>query len=351
MKRLLAIVLAVLMMLTMFASCTKEEMPENTEQGTDEQTGLGDETNAPNTDKPADGTDKPTDGTDKPADGTDKPADGTDKPADGTDKPADGTDKPADGTDTPAAGVKPVLNGTTVTFGSYPQTKVTDATLIATLSTKGIAVEKDGKFTKTVEEGGSKYFGVSDTSSGEYEWFKFEDIKWTVLAEENGAKLILCDKIMDASAFDSEDNDYSKSDIRDFLNKTFLGTAFAANQLSYIVDSTVDNSATSTGYSNPTYYSENTTDKVFLLSRADIKVESYGFASTGVADASRQKMATDYAVSRIDSYDASFGAWWWVRTPGTTATVAHRIKIDGSIHSSDVNATVGGVLPAMWIKF
>ena len=367
MKRFLAIMLAILMMLTVFASCNKgDAVPNETDEAADGETTL-DESTADVTDAPADGTDKPADGTDAPAGETDKPADGTDKPADGTDKPADGTDKPADGTDTPSSGdtgnttttgTAPVLNGKTITFGSFPQKKVTDDTLIAAIKSKGNTIEKDGTLYRTVDHEGKKYFGILANTEDTGTWFEFAPLTWTVLTQNNGQYLVLCDSIIDIMAYGDTDNKYGNSQIRTWLNGEFLKLAFADNQYAYIVDTTVDNGASSTGYSNPEYYGENTTDKVFLLSRVEVKDASYGLDS----NSSRIKYVTDYANWKINgAYDATNGAWWWLRTPSIMgADKAHGIRaidhatdssrVAGGVDSYGVTTTTGGVVPAMWIK-
>ena len=362
MKRFLAILLAILMMLTVFASCNKDSIVEDaTNEATDGETTLEDtgaDAPADGTDTPADGTDAPAGETDKPADGTDAPAGETDKPADGTDKPADGTDKPADGTDTPSSGdtgnttttgTAPVLNGTKITFGSFPKTKVTDATLINTIKSKGNSDEVDGKIYKTVEHEGKKYLGVFENGDDTGVWFEFAPLTWTVLTQSNGEYLVICDEVIYAMNYDADSNDYESSDIRKWINGWFVKTAFAINQYSYIVKKTVDNSAvTGTGYPENKPHGNNTEDMVFLLSRPEINA-----TVSGVTD--RQKVATEYAywvMGEPETYSAMSGAWWWTRTPydNDGQIAAHRIKVDGTIWYEKVSQPTGGVVPAMWIK-
>jgi hypothetical protein len=95
-----------------------------------------------------------------------------------------------------------------------------------------------------------------------------------------------------------------------------------------------------------------------LLSRAELKNELYGFATDGtVQDAKRKKQASEYAIARLNGgYDATNGAWWWMRTgaPHATDTVradlAHNIKVNGTVNNSTVSSATGGVVPAMWIN-
>ena len=71
MKKLLAVLLALMMCIGIFAACGEEKKPE-----------VKDPVDNPPVDDPADPTDKPEDPTDKPSEPTDKPEDPTDKPAD-----------------------------------------------------------------------------------------------------------------------------------------------------------------------------------------------------------------------------------------------------------------------------
>ena len=252
----------------------------------------------------------------------------------------------------------PVLNGNKVTFGSYPQSEVTDSALIIELEAKAIDWERNnGKWYANVVNDGARYIGITETDSSEAVWFKYEPITWTILEEKDGKAFLLCDMIIDAKAYSSaSNNNYEKSDIRAWLNADFINTAFGELQQTVILTTLVKNDAESTGYSSPRFDGENTNDKIFLLSRAEVK--AYGFDSNGsVKDPARQKKATAYAIAQIDgAYDASNGAWWWLRTPAPHATdveradLAHTIKIDGSLNNATVNSVQGGVVPAMWIN-
>ena len=252
----------------------------------------------------------------------------------------------------------PVLNGNKVTFGSYPQSEVTDSALIIELEAKAIDWERNnGKWYANIVNDGARYIGITGTDSSEAVWFKYEPITWTVLEKKDGKAFLLCDMIIDAKAYSSaSNNNYENSDIRAWLNADFINTAFGELQQTVILTTLVKNDAESTGYSSPRFDGENTNDKIFLLSRAEVK--AYGFDSNGsVKDPARQKKATAYAIAQIDgAYDASNGAWWWLRTPAPHATdveradLAHTIKIDGSLNNATVNSVQGGVVPAMWIN-
>ncbi len=252
----------------------------------------------------------------------------------------------------------PVLNGNKVTFGSYPQSEVTDSTLIIALEAKATDWEhNNGKWYANIVNDGARYIGITETDSSEAVWFKYEPITWTVLEKKDGKAFLLCDMIIDAKAYSSaSNNNYENSDIRAWLNADFINTAFDELQRELIITTLVKNDAESTGYAKPRFSGENTNDKIFLLSRVEVK--AYGFNSNGaIEDPARQKEATAYAIAQINgAYNASNGAWWWLRTPAPHATdekradLAHTIKINGSMNNATVKSVQGGVVPAMWIN-
>ena len=77
-----------------------------------------------------------------------------------------------------------------------------------------------------------------------------------------------------------------------------------------------------------------------------------GFASDSV----RVKKVTDYAKSQGAFANAENVDWWWLRTPSYAAAtpqkndLVHNVKVAGSLWSTNVAVTSGGVVPAMWIK-
>ena len=158
--------------------------------------------------------------------------------------------------------------------------------------------------------------------------------------------------IIGGMAYDGTNNNYENSDIRAWLNAEFINTAFDALQRELIATTEVNNGKDSTGYTAPKFYGNNTNDKVFLLSRAEVKVEAYGITS----NTARAKKVTDYAKSQGAYADANNAGWWWLRTPAPNSSnsskddMVHRIKLDGSIHSSNAMQSTGGVVPAIWVN-
>lgn len=168
-------------------------------------------------------------------------------------------------------------------------------------------------------------------------WFKYEPIKWRVLeSEDNNNYRVITDLILDSQEYysslnerngatdynnssDAETiyaNNYKHSNIRKFLNTTFINSAFTLNQQSSINTMTVDNSSSST-YRDLDYHSqivdnpyacENTQDKMTLISWYE--TTPFGYLQY---NEDLQASATDYA--KCQGLHSSIYAKWWMRSP------------------------------------
>ena len=276
------------------------------------------------------------------------------------------------------------LSGAHVNFGDWPQTiKAADVTVDETKSvTVGAFTyyygSDDAWYAKCAEnafETGYKYSDntdVAQASSNSTKYFKVEPIKWRVLTDNyNGKKLLLAENILAAHRYAASSNNYKNSEIREWLNGTFLGAAFTASAQSQIATTTVDNSARSTNpdanatawnSGNNGYACENTSDKIFLLSEQEMTKDGYGFAAYyvykddvyGTTESTRIRMTTDYAKSSgaYQSSTAGCGGWWWLRSPYYDySSHAREVDYDGSAGNIfNVNSSQAGVVPALCIE-
>ncbi len=256
--------------------------------------------------------------------------------------------------------------GDIVEFGSYPQSEVTDSSLVSVLDGvsknwvsygyysgtgcyatgygTGYATMVQGDWMKYADftYNGTKYRAVtfsqyrpystcvtsSPDNSYQYNngytpnnvyYFKYEPLKWRVLDPSTG--LVLCESIIDSQAYSNtiyEDNvnirycndaghtryanDYATSSIRTWLNNDFYNTAFSSSQKACILTSELDNKA-KTSYSK--YDSETTYDKVFLLSWSEMQNTAYGFPANWDSSYARQAKGTDYAKCQGLDVDSS----------------------------------------------
>ncbi len=300
-----------------------------------------------------------------------------------------------------------------VTFGLWPQTIKADSVTVNESETETHGAftyckGSDGEWYAKIKEnayiysdGEYKYSDgttVAQSSANSYKWFKVEPIKWLVLTTDyngTGKKLLLSEKILANCAYYdyfnvnrtvSEatvyPNNYEHSKVRaflngisyqkkadgsaeqaacdDFLNKGFLQSAFTAEELAKIVETTVDNSAGSTidsGYnlkSADFYACANTSDKVFLLSEREVTTSAYGFAAYDAQGEGNKRIRfpTDYAKASGAYQNATedMGGWWWLRSPAYGGLV-HYVNSYGRANNTFYAAQDDGcVVPALCVS-
>lgn len=300
--------------------------------------------------------------------------------------------------------------GDIVEFGSYPQSKVTDSSLVSALNKASkkwvsygyysgngsydIMVQGDWMEYADFTYNGTKYRAVTFSqyrpyrtsavfsSGNSYQdnngyttnntyYFKYESLKWRVLDHSTG--LALCESIIDSQAYSDTAysyerdpygytaywndaahthyaNDYATSSIRAWLNDDFYNTAFSSSQKASILTSELDNKAYSTSYSE--YDSETTYDKVFLLSWSEMQNTAYGFTANTRSSSTRQAKGTDYAkcqglwVGSSNEYSIQR-----LRSAGEGSDYACVVVSDGNLdYDWDVRHTYYGVRPAIKIS-
>lgn len=204
-------------------------------------------------------------------------------------------------------------------FGSYPQTEVTDSSMLWELD---MATDYDSNGDVVVN--GIKYHRITanDTfncgffGNATYRYFKWEPIKWRVLSNDGESLFIVADSALDSRAYHTNDNTvaWADSTIREWLNNTFYDTAFDADERKAI-EKTSGISGSLSGYES---YEEESpaSDNIYLLSREEIKDPQYGFVETSDDETiAGDKTWSDYAYVRAgeaESLGAPIG--FWLRT-------------------------------------
>lgn len=310
--------------------------------------------------------------------------------------------------------IREYAQGSLVTFGWYPQTKVTDGDLVNTLNTQSAAWHSYGYYTGTgnysdgnmvpsgymvytdVTYGDQKYRGVQFSQyrpyytglkssaantfqdengynqPGSTYWFQWEPLQWRVL--DPAAGLVLCETIIDSQPYNSyvlsygkdaygDDaywgdarkthyaNNYAESSLRQWLNDDFYCTAFSRAQQYIIALTTLDNSAYSTSCSD--YDSAPTADKIFLLSYSDVQNTTYGFLPGTGHSSALQAQGSDYAKCQGLYVDASDKcSRWWLRSAGYYSDLACSVDIDGwvSDYYYGTSDTNFGIRPALQLN-
>ena len=300
--------------------------------------------------------------------------------------------------------------GDIVQFGSYPQTKVSDETLILELNAIAPVWDEwtsygyysgNGEYDSMVQGDWIRYYdleynnktyravkflkyvpghteaeepdesrarqAINGYTINNIYWFEFEPLIWRVLDIDTG--LVMCENVIDARPFifkiylngtytdgyittyndevcTTYSSDYVTSSIRQWLNNDFYNIAFNSSENGDISETTLDNSSPKSSK----YNSTTTTDKIFLLSYNDITNRSYGFnSSPSNYDIARKGKRTDYAAA-LGLAEYSGHSHWTLRSAfnaNSNCTVASDGKAD---YWGSGTTNYAGIRPAMCLK-
>lgn len=194
------------------------------------------------------------------------------------------------------------------------------------------------------EIGKTFYFGSyeqdNDTSNGK------EPIEWIVLDKKDDTVFVVSKFILDCQPYHTEEIDmtWEQCSLRTWLNSTFLNAAFDAKEQSRICDTEVVAEDSLAGF-YPAEGGNNTIDKMFLLSRTELKQ----YFET---NAKRISKVTEYVSAKDElREERNGGSCWWSRTPGGQQNRASHVAELGSFQPHGLVVTGdSGVRPAMWIK-
>lgn len=276
------------------------------------------------------------------------------------------------------AGSTPILSEDekTVFYGLYPQTHVSDSSLIATLETlqpstinnwylyEGVYYCKE---TANVFKGEDYTFdnGEAIVNGQEY-WFKCEPISWNIINTYNQSYYLVTTKLLDTGVYYNSynnrnennqiiyANNYEHSDIRNWLNNYFYNTAFALNNL-FVQETNIDNGAQTSDSQENKYSCANTLDKVFLPSYKDYLNNGYGFAADGGITPTRECKTTDYARVRGAWYNdinanLKYNGTYWTRSSSSEYSYcAWNVNSGGYLSTYAVDGTSHCVRPSIYI--
>lgn len=235
-----------------------------------------------------------------------------------------------------AVGLLPMMPGNMATVKAADGDKT-----IAGLGTGVIADPTAPTETTNAWQGSYVYFGTYNGSP----------VKYRVLDSETsvfgGTTMLLdCDSILwagtnndgQSSAFDADSNVWADSDIRSYLNATFLTSNFSTAEQNAIASSTKNATDNSDGvglsYLN---YAELNNDKIFFLDAKEATNTNYGYSNTD-----------DTAANRVKTGGS---AYWWLRSASADYTFfAGIVDSDGYIYDADVFPDYVGVSPALNIN-
>lgn len=182
---------------------------------------------------------------------------------------------------------------------------------------------------------------------------RFGVYDWYVLDRQDDKILIITEKVIEKRPYHHDECEitWEICDMRQYLNGDFYNSFSEAERLKIIevVNKNPNNPWDGTSGGN------STTDKIFLLSIDEV-VKHFG--DSGYLEKKQFGPKGEswwfddqYNADRLAKY-GSKNAWWWLRSPGYISSRAAYIAIRGYVqmHGGDVNAKLGGVRPALWLK-
>ena len=171
-----------------------------------------------------------------------------------------------------------------------------------------------------------------------------EPVEWIILDIDDDRAFLISRYGLDCRTYHDTNADvtWETCSLREWLNNSFLNSAFSEDEAKLILTTSVSADA------NPDYKirtGNDTEDRTYVLSLHEAKSYYPDYRD-------RVCTPTDYAVAQGAFLNrATDGGWWWLRTPGDGKKTAASINSNGSDDSdgSAVNAQKGMVRPVMWV--
>jgi len=183
-------------------------------------------------------------------------------------------------------------------------------------------------------------------------------IEWLVLELAGNKALLISRYGLDALPYDTSNDSttWENCTLRAWLNSTFINKAFTSAEQTSIVLTNVNNS-NSQGYSEWNTDAENNTqDKIFLLSYAEVN-KYFGVTYKDSNNTKARVEPTAYAIAQGAYTDSSYkttdgkaAGYWWLRSPGYDQYSAAYVFTDGSLGSYNVHDACICVRPALWVN-
>ena len=182
-------------------------------------------------------------------------------------------------------------------------------------------------------------------------------VKWRVLSVNGSEAFLLADENIDSGILYNEEGSedaWADSNIRSWLNSTFINEAFSSQEQNAIKSKTIKTP------DNPVHQTAggaDTTDKIFLLSISEVTSKKYGFSTsftpenTEETDETRLSNNTTYTAGKKQDGSAGEADSWALRSPGYGAGYMSYVSYMG--HVDTYGCTSGwdyyGVRPAMYL--
>ena len=233
----------------------------------------------------------------------------------------------------------------TIEYGFYPQSYVSDTSIINELE-KLDPINEQGwrscngdfyvKATSNVINEESYVFSDNTQIKNHVDyWFKCETIKWNIISSDSNKYVLMSNMLLDHGCFYSSydmrvidnnninPNNYEYSDIRHYLNNSFLDIAFMFGN-SNLLDTVIDNLS----------------DKIYLPSKDEVEALEVKTAT-----------ASDYTRATGSWCNSLYNGSYWTRTPSTTFNYAsYNLNSGGFLSEYDVTVSSHSIRPCIRVS-
>ena len=235
------------------------------------------------------------------------------------------TESPTDKNDKQVTALPAIVTGNTVYYGRYPQS---DLGVVQPAGSEGV-----------------DWITATDKRDEKVHYYAIEPIVWWVLSNEDGRLLLLSEKALDAHEYhltnapmdewEDEESTWENSTMRKWLNgdegiygdSGFINRAFSEEEQVAIMDTEVLNKVIK---AEGIRGGNDTTDKIFLLSVAEVTTNAYGFAQDVEDSETRRAETTAYARNTGTGRVGAL-SFWWLRSPGYSIHDAAIVLLNGYV--------------------
>ena len=179
-------------------------------------------------------------------------------------------------------------------------------------------------------------------------------IEWQVLDRDGRNALLISRYGLDKLPYNETlaNVTWEQCTLRAWLNSTFINRTFTDEEQAAILVTDVDN-GTGQGYEGWSVEgSNNTLDKIFLLSYAEA-YQYFGVTYENGSNIKARVAPYDFVSWSTQKTEEGIGAIaWWLRSPGEAQIYALYVGADGHVGSEDVAGDGGfnAVRPALWVN-
>ncbi|MBO2516101.1 MAG: hypothetical protein CW338_02320 [Clostridiales bacterium] len=180
-----------------------------------------------------------------------------------------------------------------------------------------------------------------------------DPVEWLVLDYDAASKrtLLISRYALDCKPYNgsAESVTWETSAVRKWLNTAFLNEVFNADEQREILSANVNNGQDQGFTEYDTSGGNDTEDKVFLLSYAEI-MKYFGNSKNCMCVPTPHAIGHGAYVSSENMLNGKAACWWWLRSPGSSAASASIVGSNGKCYSRVATYNSFTVRPAFWLE-